>query len=66
MLYVVNKTKLILDVGKDCLPVTTGVQVGLVKCLIEVNYRKTPFRRLGLFSSSDRTARKKSTYCFSK
>jgi hypothetical protein len=27
----------------DCLLVTTGVQVGLVKCLIEVNFRKHRF-----------------------
>ena len=66
MLYVVNRRKLLLNVGMDCFLVTAGVQVGLVKCLIEVNSRKTSFRRLGIFPSSDRTGRKKSTYCFSR
>lgn len=49
---------LLINVGVDCSLVITGVQVGLVKCLIDVNSRKTQFRSRGLFPSSDRTGRK--------
>jgi len=65
-LYVVKRRKLLLIVGMDCLLVTTGVQVGLVNCLIEVNSGITSFRRLDLFPSSDRARRKRSIYCFSR
>jgi hypothetical protein len=60
MLCVVDRRKLLLNVGVDCLLVTAVVRVGLVKCLIEVNSRKTPFRRQGIFPSSNRAERKKS------